>query len=130
MNQHFNENKKNSQFTKAVLLGALAGAVISLFDKDTRSSVVVNGRSFASGVKNFLLHPDGVLNQVKEATGTMRSTVEKISDDVAFIADKVDEFKEVPSQLVKMVIDTKESFEQDKGSYTSSTDIPQKETTL
>lgn len=130
MNQHFNENKKNSQFTKAVLLGALAGAVISLFDKDTRSSVAVNGRSFASGVKTFLLHPDGVLNQVKEATGTMRSTVEKISDDVAFIADKVDEFKEVPSQLVKMVIDTKESFEQDKGSYTSSTDIPQKQTTL
>lgn len=66
---------------------------------------------------------------MKEATGTMRSTVEKISDDVSFIADKVDEFKEVPSQLVKMVIDTKESFEQDKGSNTSR-DIPQKQTML
>lgn len=129
MTQHFNENKKNSQFTKAVLLGALAGAVISLFDKETRSSVAGNGKSFASGVKNFLLHPDGVLNQVKEATGTMRRTVEKISDDVSFIADKVEEFKEVPSQLVKMVIDTKESFEQDKGSNTSRV-IPQKQTTL
>jgi len=129
MNENSVGNKKNSQFTKAILLGALAGAAISLINKDTRSSVADNGKSIASGVKNFLLHPDGVLNQVKEATGTMRSTVEKISDDVTFIAEKVEEFKEVPSQLVKMVIDTKESFEQDTGRHTS-TDIPIKRTTV
>ena len=129
MNENSVGNKKNSQFTKAILLGALAGAAISLINKDTRSSVADSGKSIASDVKNFLLHPDGVLNQVKEATGTMRSTVEKISDDVTFIAEKVEEFKEVPSQLVKMVIDTKESFEQDTRSHTS-TDIPIKRTTV
>src|SRR4051812_46662324 len=87
---------KKSKFMQAVFIGALAGAAISLFDKDTRNSVLENSKSCMGNMKEFIKNPNGVLTQVRETSSKVRSTVEKISDDVSFISQKVEEMKDIP----------------------------------
>ena len=79
---------KKSKFMQAVFIGALAGAAVSLFDKNTRSSVLANSKSCMSNMKELVKNPNGVLTQVRETSSKVRATVEKISDDVSFISQK------------------------------------------
>ncbi|KOR77333.1 hypothetical protein AM232_01690 [Bacillus sp. FJAT-21352] len=101
---------KKSKFMQAVFIGALAGAAISLFDKQTRYSVLENSKSCMSNMKEFVKNPNGVLTQVRETSSKVRSTVEKISEDVSFISQKVEEMKDIPSQVAQVVMETKEVF--------------------
>lgn len=101
---------KKSKFMQAVFIGALAGAAISLFDKQTRYSVLENSKSCMNNMKEFVKNPNGVLTQVRETSSKVRSTVEKISEDVSFISQKVEEMKDIPSQVAQVVMETKEVF--------------------
>ncbi|AXN39488.1 hypothetical protein CN689_18545 [Peribacillus butanolivorans] len=101
---------KKSKFMQAVLIGALAGAAVSLFDKNTRSSVLANSKSCMNNMKELVKNPNGILNQVRETSSKVRATVEKISDDVSFISQRVEEMKDIPSQVAHVVMETKEVF--------------------
>ncbi|MDM5296436.1 YtxH domain-containing protein [Peribacillus simplex] len=113
---------KKSKFMQAVFIGALVGAAVSLFDKNTRYSVLENSKSCLSNMKELVKNPNGVLSQVRETSSKVRSTVEKISDDVSFISQKVEEMKDIPSQVAQVVIETKEVFAAEPEDSTSSQD--------
>ena len=51
---------KKSKFMQAVFIGALAGAAISLFDKQTRYSVLENSKSCMGNMKEFVKNPRSV----------------------------------------------------------------------
>ncbi|RRN69469.1 YtxH domain-containing protein [Peribacillus simplex] len=113
---------KKSKFMQAVFIGALAGAAVSLFDKNTRYSVLENSKSCLSNMKELVKNPNRVLSQVRETSSKVRSTVEKISDDVSFISQKVEEMKDIPSQVAQVVIETKEVFAAEPEDSSSSQD--------
>ncbi|WP_285768539.1 YtxH domain-containing protein [Peribacillus sp. SI8-4] len=107
--EEYNSEKK-SKFMQAIIIGAVAGAVVSLFDKTTRTSVLDNSKSCMGNVRDFVKNPNGFLSQVRETSKKVRSTVEKISDDVTFISQKVEEMKDIPAQVAQVVMETKEVF--------------------
>ncbi|AOH53249.1 hypothetical protein ABE28_002715 [Peribacillus muralis] len=116
---------KKSKFMQAVIIGAVAGAVVSLFDKTTRMSVLDNGKSCIGSMRGFVKNPNQVLSQVRETSTKVRSTVQRISDDVSFISQKVEEMKDIPAQVAQVVMETKEVFTAENDDESSSNDHPE-----
>lgn len=105
---------KTSKFWKGVLMGALAGGAISLLDQETRKSVVDGCKKGMREISYYATHPTEVAEQVKEKTNKLRTTFEQVSEDVSFIAEKVEELKEVTPSVVGIVKETKEVFSDDE----------------
>lgn len=104
-----------SRFTQALIMGAIAGAAISLFDRGTRRSVMNSSKRYMTDMRTMVQHPDSALAQVKDTTAKLRTTVENISEDIAFIAARVEEMKDIPPQLAQMVKETKDAFVSENG---------------
>ena len=104
------KSEKKSKFMQAVLIGALAGAAVSLFDKNTRKTVIANSKDGWTCMKDLIQNPTNLLEQVQETSSEFRSTVEKISNDVSFISKRVEEMKSIPTQVANVVMETKEAF--------------------
>lgn len=101
-----NKNK----FWKGILFGAIAGGAVALLDKETRHSVIEDIKKGTKEVTHFITHPSEVAEQLRTKTEKLRNTVEQVSEDVTFIAEKVGELKEVTPAVVSLVSDTKEAF--------------------
>ncbi|MCK1994022.1 hypothetical protein [Peribacillus muralis] len=124
------KSAKKSKFMQAVFIGALAGAAVSLFDKNTRMSVLENSKSCVSNMKAFVNNPNGILTQVRDTSAKVRSTVEKISDDVSFISQKVEEMKDIPAQVAQVVMETKEVFTHENEEESSTNHLQQERISL
>ncbi|MGX2958390.1 hypothetical protein JNUCC23_03770 [Peribacillus sp. JNUCC 23] len=101
---------KKSIFLKSILIGAAAGAVISLFDKTTRTSIISSGKGCIQEMRTFVKNPSLSLTKVCDTTEQIRMTIEKITDDAVYISQKVEELKEIPPQLAHAVIETKDAI--------------------
>ena len=100
----------NSKFWKGVILGAMAGGALSLFDRRTRTSVKENIQCTSEKLAYFAKNPRETINTVKETSRKIRSTIEEVGAEVSFIAEKIDELKELTPQVADLVKDTKEAF--------------------
>lgn len=103
-----------NKFWKGILMGALAGGAISLLDKETRRSVIESCKNTTKEVSYLVTHPNEIAEKVKERTAQIRSTVDQVSEDVSFIAEKVEELREVTPTVVGIVNDTKEAFKNEE----------------
>ncbi|WP_163100732.1 YtxH domain-containing protein [Peribacillus alkalitolerans] len=101
---------RKNRLLQGIMLGALAGAAMSLMSRDTRSSVVSGTKQYSKELQSFIKNPNDFFDRLKETSGRIRKTVQQISDDVAFISQKVEEIKDVPPQVASMVKETKEAF--------------------
>lgn len=101
---------KKSKLLQGILLGALAGAAISMLDRNTRESAIEGSKKRFRETKDFIQHPDRCLVQIKDTSNKIRSTIESITEDVAFISGKVEELKEIPPQVATVVKETKVAF--------------------
>ncbi|PLS14729.1 hypothetical protein CVD28_26510 [Bacillus sp. M6-12] len=102
--------RNKSRFMQWMLYGAMAGAAISLLDRNTRQSMMQGSRNTARGIQMAVRHPNSILNQLREATSTLRSTIEQVSDDVVFIAEQINEVKDITPQMAAVVKETKDAF--------------------
>jgi gas vesicle protein len=109
-----NEMSGTKKFWTGVLWGALAGGAISLLDRDTRQAVAQSCKKTSGELSYYIKHPDEVVEQVKDATTKIRSTVEQVSGDISFIADKVEELREVTPAVKGIVKETKEVFQNEE----------------
>lgn len=100
----------SNKFWKGVLLGALAGGALSLLDRATRQSVAEDCRKVTGTVSHYAKNPNELVDQVKDTTVKLRTAFEQVSEDVAFITEKVEELKESTPQVTGMVKDTKAAF--------------------
>lgn len=104
----------SSKFWKGVILGAIAGGALSLFDRKTRMSVKENIQCTSEKLAYFAKHPQETIDTVKETSRRIRSTVEEVGAEVSFIAEKIDELKELTPQVADLVKDTKDAFFDDE----------------
>ncbi|WP_160723923.1 YtxH domain-containing protein [Bacillus sp. USDA818B3_A] len=101
---------KNNQFWKGVLLGAAAGGLLSLLDKDTREAMKENAIKTSSKVRYIVRHPGEVTDRVKDTVERFKSTFETVSEDISYITEKVEELRELTPQVTEMLKETKETF--------------------
>lgn len=105
---------QKNKLRKGILLGALAGGLISLLDKNTRVATINNCRNCFNKVKTVVQDPNVVIDEVKDVTSRAKNSISQITDDIIFISEKVNELKEVSPQVVNIVQETKGAFESDK----------------
>ncbi|BFI97880.1 YtxH domain-containing protein [Priestia sp. Y58] len=101
---------KRNKLVEGIVIGAIIGGAVSLFDKETRSSVIQGSKKLKDKTTNLIQHPELVTDTVKEKYETIRTTIEQVSEDVSFVAGKVEKLKETTPQVMEIVNDTKEAF--------------------
>ncbi|MHC0036206.1 YtxH domain-containing protein [Pseudoneobacillus sp. C159] len=103
-----------NKFWTGVIAGAVAGGLISLLDRETRQTV---GEKTGKAVKNIsyvITHPKEIATNIKEKTIALKETALQMSEDISFIAQKIDEVRELTPEVTGLVKDTKEAFFKDK----------------
>ncbi|CAM3380878.1 YtxH domain-containing protein [Cytobacillus oceanisediminis] len=110
-----------SLFWKGVFYGALAGGALSMLDKTTRETVVYNCKKTSSDVGYYLKHPNEAVTQVKEVSNKVKTAIEQVSEDVAFITGTVEELKEMAPEVTEIVQNTKQAFSDIKPKGSSGT---------
>lgn len=103
-------NKKKSRLLQGILLGALAGAAISMLDRNTREKTIECAKKGYRNAREVIENPEHIISQVKETSDKIRTTIETITEDVAFITNQVEVLKEIPPQVKATVKETKEIF--------------------
>lgn len=101
---------KRNKLVEGMVIGAIIGGAVSLFDKETRSSVIQGSKKLKDKTKTLIQHSELVTDTVKEKYETIRTTIEQVSEDVSFVAGKVEKLKETTPQAMEIVNDTKEAF--------------------
>ncbi len=100
-------NKKKNKLLQGIVVGALAGAAISMLDRSTRESVIACSKKKYNQMKDYMENPELVMDQIREKADKIRTTFEDITEDVVFIANQVEVLKEIPQQVVATVKDSK-----------------------
>ncbi|MDY0942907.1 YtxH domain-containing protein [Priestia megaterium] len=101
---------KRNKLVEGIVIGAIIGGAISLFDKETRNSVIQGSKKLKEKTTTLIQHPELVTDTVKEKYETIRTTIEQVSEDVSFVAGKVEKLKETTPQVMEIINDTKEAF--------------------
>lgn len=104
----------SSKFWRGVILGAIAGGALSLFDRKTRISVKENIQCTSEKLVYIAKHPQETINTVKETGKKIQSTMEEVGAEVSFIAEKIEELKELTPQVADIVKDAKDAFIDDE----------------
>ncbi|MCM3773406.1 YtxH domain-containing protein [Priestia aryabhattai] len=101
---------KRNKLVEGIVIGAIIGGAISLFDKETRNSVIQGSKKLKDKTTTLIQHPELVTDTVKEKYETIRTTIEQVSEDVSFVAGKVEKLKKTTPQVMEIINDTKEAF--------------------
>lgn len=101
---------KQNKMVQSMLIGAVIGAAVSLFDKETRETFVHNSKCVGQKTVDVIKHPGKYTNRLKDQYNAIRTTVEQVSEDVRFVTGKVNELTEATPQIVDILKDTKEAF--------------------
>ena len=110
---------RKNKFGTYILIGALLGGAVSLFDRSTRMQVTNKSRNMISGVTFYTKNPDVLKSKIQEKTEKYQSIYEQFSDDATYIKEKVDELKQLTPQVKELVVDTKDAFVDSKDEYKS-----------
>ncbi|MRX73360.1 hypothetical protein GJU40_14520 [Bacillus lacus] len=96
---------------KSILVGAAAGAVLSLLDKPTRTKVIESGQRAKNKAIDIYQNPESLAEQVRTKIDETRSTVDSLQDDWAFYNEKFQELKKTTPQVLEFIQETKEIFQ-------------------
>lgn len=106
-----------SKFGTFIVLGAIAGAAISLLDRKTRESVVDTTKKVTNEVTYYTKNPSLLKERVQNEAQKYQSLYERFSEDAVFLKDKVGEFKEIAPQMKAVVSDAKDALVETKQEY-------------
>lgn len=108
-----------SKFGLFMMLGAVLGAIVSLFDRSTRDQVTRKSKNILSDVRFYSKNPDILKQKAQQKTNKIQSMYEQFSGDAMYIKEKVDELKLLSPQVKEIVVDTKETLADSKDEYQS-----------
>ena len=108
-----------NKFGTYILMGALLGGAVSLFDRSTRRQVIIKSKNVVSGVTYYSKNPDILKSKLQEKAEKYQTIYEQFSDDATYIKEKVDELKQLTPQVKDLVVDTKDAFVESKDEYKS-----------
>ena len=89
----------NSKFGKFIIVGALAGAVVSMFDRSTRKHIVKKSNNCITEMKFYTKNPDVLKWKLKEKKEKYKSLFEQLSGDASYIKAQVEELKTLTPQV-------------------------------
>jgi len=92
--------------SKGLFFGSVIGATISLLDKQTRTHSIQNIQSIKKSMTDF----ESITSSLTNTSDNIKKTIEKISEDVSFVIEKLEEVREVTPVVAGIIRDTKDAF--------------------
>ena len=99
-----------NKMLEGMLFGAVIGAAVSLFDKETRETAIKNGKLISGKTIDVLKNPEVVTGKIRNNIRAIRTTIDEVTEDIKFFSLKVNELNEKTPEMVEMVKETKEAF--------------------
>jgi gas vesicle protein len=99
-----------SKLLASIVVGAAVGAAISMFDRTTREKTVATTKRMKEAVSYYASHRTELQDLIEEKVLAAKVLCDSVSENVNTLAEKVDEFKELPSTIQGMISDTKSAF--------------------
>ncbi|MCZ8536996.1 YtxH domain-containing protein [Paenisporosarcina quisquiliarum] len=106
-----------SKLFKGMVVGALAGAGMSLLDRATREDVKYKLKTVSSDVKYYSKNREDLRMKLQETADKLQTVYNQFSQDAQYLSGKVEELKTLTPQVKTLVVDTKEAFEHSKEEY-------------
>jgi gas vesicle protein len=95
---------------KGLLVGAAVGVIVSLFDRNTRNDVMNKSKKASSNAKYYAQHRDELVSSAKQQAEKVQNLYSRISEDAAYVGEKVNELKDLTPHVKEMALETKEAF--------------------
>ncbi|EKN67101.1 hypothetical protein M670_04749 [Schinkia azotoformans MEV2011] len=92
--------EKNNKLIKGILYGALAGAVISLLDRETRENTVNQVKDCGRTVWHYSKNPTELIEGVSDKISVARQKIEEVTEDITFIVEKVNDIRQSSDKLL------------------------------
>lgn len=91
---------EQNKLVKGMLYGAVLGAAISLLDRQTREKTVLQIKDCSRKVWVYSKNPSVLIDNVSNKLSATRQKVEEVTDDLAFIVEKVNDIKQSGNRLL------------------------------
>lgn len=111
-----------SKFGKLVLIGALAGAVVSMFDKTTRSEMSRRAKGLGDDAKYYMKNPDVLRWKIQDKSDKLKALYEQFDSDKQYLQSKAAELKQLTPTVKTLVDDTKTAFVDSKDAVMEAKD--------
>ncbi|EON74480.1 hypothetical protein [Lysinibacillus sphaericus] len=99
-----------SKLLASIIIGATVGAALSMLDRTTREKTVATTKKATAAVSYYAANRGELQDLIEEKVLAAQVLCESVTDNVNMVAEKVDEFKELPSTIQGMISDTKSAF--------------------
>ncbi|EAZ87779.1 YtxH domain-containing protein [Lysinibacillus fusiformis] len=99
-----------SKLLVSIVAGAAIGAALSMLDRSTREKTIDTTKKMKEAVTYYATNREELQVLVEEKVLAAKVLCESVSDNVNTIAEKVEEFKELPTTIQSMIDDTKSAF--------------------
>lgn len=106
-----------SKFSKGILFGALAGAAISLLDRQTREVMKTRARSAQERARYYSENREILKHDIEMKINHYKSLYEKLSQDAQYLSSQVNEVKQIAPQVQTLFSETKDTFSSSKEEY-------------
>lgn len=103
-----------SLFWKGVLYGAIAGGALTMLDRQTRENAAACCKKAAGTAAHYVKNPNEVIENVQNVSDKIKSAVQQVNEDIAFITGTVEELKECAPQAAQLYQQTKQAFSFDE----------------
>lgn len=91
---------ERNKLVRGMLYGAAVGAAVSLLDRETREKTILQMKDCGKRIWNFSKNPSVFIENVSNKIEATRNKVEEVSEDIAFIVDKVNDIKQSSEKLL------------------------------
>lgn len=106
-----------SKFSKGILYGALAGALISLLDRQTREVMKTRARSANERARFYNDNREVLKHDLETKINHYKALYEKLSHDAQYLSSQVNEVKQIAPQVSTLLSETKNTFSSSKEEY-------------
>lgn len=106
-----------SKFSKGILFGAMAGALVSLLDRQTRDVMKTRARSASERARFYSDNREVLKHDLETKINHYKSLYEKLSNDAQYLTSQVNEVKQIAPQVTTLLTETKDAFSTSKDEY-------------
>jgi gas vesicle protein len=99
-----------NKFWTGIIVGAVAGGLVSLMDRETRQAVNEKYGKVTKNISYAITHPKEIATNIKEKTYEIKTVASQMSEDISYIVRKIEEVRELTPEVTSMVKETKEAF--------------------
>jgi gas vesicle protein len=107
--EFFNMGNTN-KFWTGIIVGAVAGGLVSLMDHETRQAVNEKYGKVTKNISYAITHPKEIASNIKEKTYEIKTAASQMSEDISYIVRKIEEIRDLTPEVTSLVKETKEAF--------------------